>query len=131
MRFSQGSNVKTEILRGSLLLMGINRNSTVDPFDHRNSSVQGYDELLCDGPVCEFSLHWKDDLTSICCTHYVADLSLFNKLIYKSSPQIVEYTLTARCKSRRRLFKKPQQLNARESVLFISTRLWLPLWYLN
>ena len=36
---------------------------------------------------------------------------------YKSSPQIVEYTLTARCKSRSRLFKKPQQLNAQESVL--------------
>jgi hypothetical protein len=56
MRFSQGSNVKIEILPGSLF-MDIDRNSSVDLFYDRNSSVQGYDELLCDGPDCEFPLH--------------------------------------------------------------------------
>jgi hypothetical protein len=56
MRFSQGSNVKIEILPGSLF-MGIYRNSSVDLFYDRNSSVQGYDELLCDGPDYEFPLH--------------------------------------------------------------------------
>jgi hypothetical protein len=45
MRFSPGS------------LMGINRNSSVDLFYDRNSSVQGYDELLCNGPDCEIPLH--------------------------------------------------------------------------
>jgi hypothetical protein len=49
-------HIKIEIHPGSLF-MGINRNSSVDLFYDRNSSVQEYDELLCDGPDCEFPLH--------------------------------------------------------------------------
>jgi hypothetical protein len=57
MRFSHaGVKLKLEILPGSLF-MAINRNSSVDLFYDRNSSVQQYDELLCDGPDCEISLH--------------------------------------------------------------------------
>jgi hypothetical protein len=56
MRFSQGSNVIIEILP-EYLFMGIKRNSSVDLFYDRNSSVQGYDELLCDGLDCEIPLH--------------------------------------------------------------------------
>jgi hypothetical protein len=111
MRFSQGSNIKIEILPWSLF-MGISFTTGILQFrDMMNSCATAL--------IVRFHFIERTTLFNLLYT-LCRNLSLFNKLMYnyKSSPQIVEYTLTARCKSRRRLFKKPQQLNAQESVLF-------------
>ena len=85
-------HITIEIHPGSLF-MGINRNSSVQRYDVMNSCATA---LIVSFHFIERTTFVKFAVT-LC-----RNLSLFNKLMYnyKSSPQIFEYTLTARCKSR-------------------------------